>query len=127
MISVKIDGLDELAAALDKAAAKVPDVKKQFLAKEAGIIRGRAMKRTPVDTGLLRGSWKQTPASNNSVTVYNNVHYGIFVEKGHRVKAKGKFTGKVVPGRNMLRNAVEETKANFRQDGMAILNSIFGG
>ena len=99
MISFKIDGLDELAAALDKAAVKVPDAKKQFFANFC----------------------------NNSVTVYNNVHYGIFVEKGHRVKVKGKFTGKVVKGRNMLKNAVEETKANFRQDSMAILNSIFNG
>ena len=127
MIQIKIDGIEELINALEKAATKVPNVKRQFLSKEAGIIRGRAMKRTPVDTGLLRGSWKQTPPNDNSVTIYNNVHYGIFVEKGHRVKIRGKFTGKVVQGRHMLKNAVEETKANFRQDGMTILNSIFGG
>ncbi len=127
MINVKIDGIEELINVLEKAATKIPNVKKQFLAKEAGIIRGRAIKRTPVDTGLLRGSWKQTPPTDNSVTIYNNVHYGIFVEKGHRVKIREKFTGKVVQGRHMLKNAVEETKANFRQDGMAILNSIFGG
>lgn len=126
MIQIKIEGLEKLASALDKAAAQVPNAKRQFLSKEAGIIRGRAMKKTPVDTGLLRGSWKQTPATDNSVTIYNNVYYGIFVEKGHRVKIHGKFTGKTVPGKNMLKNAVEETKANFAQDCSAILNSIFG-
>lgn len=127
MIQIKLNGIDELINALEKAAAKVPNVKRQFLSKEAGLIRSRAMKRTPVDTGLLRGSWKQTPPTDNSVTIYNNVHYGIFVEKGHRVKIRGKFTGKVVKGRHMLKDAVDETKTNFRQDGMAILNSIFGG
>ena len=96
MAGFKIEGLGELVNVLEKAAAKVPNAKRQFLAKEAGLVRSRAMKHTPVDTGLLRGSWKQTPANDNSVTIYNNVHYGIFVEKGHRVKIHGKFTGKVV-------------------------------
>ncbi|MBR1728841.1 MAG: hypothetical protein IJ728_04885 [Selenomonadaceae bacterium] len=58
-------------------------------------------------------------------TYSNNVYYGIFVEKGHCVKIHGKFTGKFVPGRHMLRKAIDESKANFLQDGKAILNSIF--
>ena len=122
-MNVRIDGLDELVKALEKAQAKVPNAKMQFLAKEAGVLRGRAMKKTPVDTGLLRGSWKQTPVKANSVTIYNNVNYGIFVEHGHRTRGGGGF----VPGQHMLKKAVEETKANFTQDGNAILNSIFGG
>ena len=126
-MNIRIDGLEELASALQKAAAKVPNAKQQFLAKEAAVLRGRAMRNTPVDTGLLRGSWKQTPAGGNSVTVFNNTFYAPFVEHGHRVKIHGKFTGTFVPGRHMLKKAVEETKANFAQDGMAIMNSIFGG
>ena len=35
--------------------------------------------------------------------------------------------GSFVPGQHMLQKAVDETKANFAQDGKAILNSIFGG
>ena len=127
MISIKIEGIEELAAALERAAARVPNAKRQFLDKEAGVLKGRAVKNTPVDTGLLRGSWKQTPPSDNSVTVYNNVFYAPFVEHGHRVKIHGKFTGTFVPGRQMLRKAVDETKANFVQDGFAVLKSIFGG
>ena len=126
-MNIRIEGLEELAEALEKASAKVPNAKRQFLAKEAAVLRGRAMKNTPVDTGLLRGSWKQTPPSDNSVTVYDNIFYGPFVEKGHRVKIRGKFTGKFVPGRHMLRKAVEETKANFAQDGRAVMNTIFNG
>ena len=126
-MNIRIDGLEELVAALDRAAARVPNAKRQFLAKEASILRGRAMKNTPVDTGLLRGSWKQTPPSDNSVTVYDNVYYGIFVEKGHRVKSHGKFTGKFVQGRHMLKKAVTETQANFVQDSRAIMQSIFSG
>ena len=83
-MNVRIDGLDELVKALEKAESKIPNAKMQFLAKEAGVLRGRAIKKTPVDTGLLRGSWKQTPVKANSVTIYNNVNYGIFVEHGHR-------------------------------------------
>lgn len=127
MAGFSIEGLDELVSTLETAATKIPNARKQFLAKEAGVIRGRAMKHTPVDTGLLRGSWKQTSATDNSVTIYDNVYYAPFVEKGHRVKIHGKFTGKFVPGRYMLKKAIEESKANFAQDGKAILNSIFSG
>lgn len=126
-MNIKIEGLEELAEALEKASARVPNAKRQFLAKEAGVLRGRAMKNTPADTGLLRGSWKQTPPSGNSITVFNNTFYAGFVEKGHRVKIRGKFTGKVVAGRYMLRKAIDETKANFAQDSKAIMNSIFNG
>ncbi len=58
MISIKIEGIEELATTLEHVAAKVLNTKRQFLAKEAGILKGRAMKNTPVNTGLLRGSWK---------------------------------------------------------------------
>ena len=107
MAGFKIEGLNEFVKLLEKAATKVPNAKRQFLAKEA--------------------SWKQTPVTDNSVTIYDNVHYAPFVEKGHRVKIHGKFTGKFVPGRHMLRKAVEESKASFQQDGKAILKSIFSG
>lgn len=126
-MNIRIEGLEELAAALDRAAARVPNAKQKFLAKEASVLRGRAMKNTPVDTGLLRGSWKQTPVGGDSVTIYNNVFYAGFVEKGHRVKIHGKFTGKFVPGRHMLKKAVTETQANFAQDSRAIMQSIFSG
>lgn len=72
-----IEGLDKLVRDLEKAVARVPNAKRQFLAKEAGLIRGRVMRNTPVDTGLLRGSWKQTPVTGNSVTIYNNVYYAL--------------------------------------------------
>ena len=121
-----IEGLDKLVEDLERAATRVPNAKQQFLAKEAGLIRSRVMKNTPVDTGLLRGSWKQTPPSGNSVTIYNNVYYGIFVEHGHRVKVHGKFTGKFVAGRHMLRKAIDESKATFAQDSSAIMRSIGG-
>ena len=127
MMNIKIEGIDELVKTLNKVAVKIPNARRQFLAKEAGLVRGRTMKRTPVDTGLLRGSWKQTPANDKSVTIYNNVHYAPYVEFGHRVKVHGKFTGKMVAGRHMLRSAIEESKASFKQDGVAILNSIFAG
>lgn len=126
-MSIKIEGLDELVSALEKAATKVPNAKQQFLAKEAGLIRGRAMKNTPADTGLLRSSWKQTPVSGNSVTIYNNTEYSAYVEYGHRVKIHGKFTGKVVAGRHMLKKGIEETQSQFAQDTKAILKTIFEG
>lgn len=120
-----VEGLDKLVADLEKAAARVPNAKQKFLAQEAELLKGRAMRNTPVDTGLLRGSW-EVSALGNSVEVHNPVFYTSFVEHGHRVKIHGRFTGTFVPGRHMLRKAVDETKANFVQDGRAIMSTIFG-
>lgn len=121
-----IEGLDRLVRDLEKAATRVPNAKQKFLTREANLLRGRAMKNTPVDTGRLRGGW-QANVSGNSVVVSSDIPYAPFVEHGHRVKIHGKFTGTFVPGRHMLKKAVDETKANFVSDGRMIMSQIFNG
>lgn len=40
---------------------------------------------------------------------------------GHRVKIRGKYTGKVVPGSYMLRDGVEESAGEFQADAKQII------
>lgn len=126
MAGFTIEGLDKLIKDLERAVGRVPQAKKQFLLKEAALLRSRAMNNTPVDTGLLRGSWQQV-VLGNSIDVFNTAHYAPYVEYGHRVKIHGRFTGTFVPGRYMLKKAMAETRANFAQDSKAILRQIFRG
>lgn len=53
------------------------------------------LNRTPVDTGLLRKSWKVGAVvkvgSSYAVTIYNIQPYASFVEFGHRTKGGGSF------------------------------------
>lgn len=123
---IKFEGVKELNAALKKIATDYPKERDKFLKIEAEQIKGRAKFHSPVDTGRLRNSWKSTQPSGGSVEIGTAVEYAMFVEWGHRVKIHGKFTGKVVEGSHMLRDAIDESKDNFQADAEKILQRLFG-
>lgn len=126
MIEIDFTGAKELNAALKRIATDYPKERDKFLKIEAEQIKGRAKLHSPVDTGRLRNAWKRTQPSGGSVEIFNNVEYAIFVEMGHRVKIHGKFTGGVVEGAHMLRDAIDESKDNFQADAKKILARLFG-
>lgn len=123
-MAIEFSGLDTLIQKLDEASKKAPQVKSKFLAQEGELLRGRTVNLTPVDTGRLRADWKRSSVQGNKVAVFNNTEYAGHVEYGHRVKVHGRYTGGFVPGRHMLRDAMEETKKNFPQDASDILKGI---
>lgn len=124
---MKIEGLEELIKALDQASARVPNAKRRYLRIHGELLNGRVKKNTPVKTTLLRESWHVKPLNDDTVIIYNNVHYAGHVEFGHRVKIHGKFTGKVVKGAKMLRRGLIESRRTFATDSKAIMNMIFKG
>lgn len=83
---------------LDALARRICD-------KIAETLVGDAKKKTPVVTGNLRRSWKQSAVTKSgahwTVTVYNTADYAIYVEYGHRTRDHKKW----VEGRFMLTNA----------------------
>lgn len=125
-MAMQFDGLDDLIKRLDEAEQKLPDVKDKFLQQEGESLRGKAAELTPVRSGALRGKpgWKIGDSNDGKIVVYNNVEYAAHVEYGHRVKVHGKYTGKVVPGRHMLRDAVKEQEQYFQQDADEILKGL---
>ena len=125
-IKVDFEGTKELNAKLKKIVAEYPKERDRFLKMEASLLTGRAKLLTPVDTGRLRNAWKRTAPVGGTVEVYNNTEYAAYVELGHRVKIHGKFTGGVVPGAHMLRDAVDESRMNFQVDAEKILARLFG-
>ena len=126
-VEIKFSGHEKLNAALKKALSRVPGAKQKFLAQEAEILIGNVKFLTPVDTGRLRNSWARTQPSGDSVEVYNNTSYAPYVEFGHRQFVFGRDTGRITPGRFMLRDAVDKTAENFPADSQAVLRNIFGG
>ncbi len=125
MIEIDFTGAKELNAALKRIAADYPKEYRKFLFKEAESLKSRVKLLTPVDTGHLRNGWHQKTQGYSS-TVYNNREYSRYVEMGHRVKIHGKFTGGVVEGAHMLRDAIDESKDNFQADAEKILARLFG-
>lgn len=118
-------GTDALSNKLKRISREFPRERDRFLAQEAELLKARAKKLTPADTGRLRAAWSSSAPSGGSVEVFNDVSYASHVEWGHRVKIHGKFTGKVVPGVFMLRDALEESRAQFVTDANAILARLF--
>lgn len=123
-MGVRFEGFDELAKALDNAEKRLPGARDKFLMQEAELLRGRAARLTPVDTGRLRAAWKRSGVSGGSVDIFNNTEYAAHQEYGHRVKIRGKFTGKFIKGKHMLRDAFRETEQAFPADAEAILRGL---
>ena len=125
MIEIKFTGTEELARALARVAKNFPRERNLFLQQEAKLLKGRAKLKTPVDTGRLRNSWDSTEPEGDSITVFNNTEYAIFVELPHRIVAWGHDTGRIQPGNFMLRDAIDESAAQFQADAVKILARLF--
>ena len=122
---IEFDGAKELNRKLKSVARKYPRERDMFLRGEAEILLSRVKPLTPVDTGRLRYAWQRTEPIGGSVDVFNNTEYSGFVEFGHRVKIRGKYTGTVVQGVYMLREAVDACADNFQADATRLLARIF--
>ena len=121
---VKFEGADKFNAALKRMIKKCPQEITRFLRQEAQNVKGRVMALTPVDKGVLRPAWS-TKVAGNSAEIFNNTEYAPYVEFGHRVKIRGKFTGTVVPGVHMLRDGVQQSADDFAADAEKIIARIF--
>ena len=140
-----IDNFDEFEKKLTDIARRFPQERDRFLRAEAELIIGRAKNHTHVINGQLRNAWKRTEPTAGQIDVYNNTEYAAHVEWGHRQKKRwvpgywknGQFiydknakTGmmlsdKFVDGAKMLHNAMDETKAEIREDAKRILGGLF--
>ena len=143
-MGIRIDGLDDLEKKLTTIAKQFPSERDKFLRQEAELMRGRAVKNTPVDQGRLKGAWGKTQPANGAVEIYNNTEYAADVEWGHRQHKcwvpgawkGGRFvydpnakTGmmlkeKFIEGAKMLHTAMDETKAEIRGDAKRILGGL---
>lgn len=103
-----------------------PAVKKRFFLTETGKLVENIVRKTPVDTGRLRGAWRAQPVEYKDGTwilsCSNNVEYAEYVEYGHRwVRRKGVGFIRIqdfnpasdkagfTKGRFMARDGIEET------------------
>lgn len=123
-MNIKFEGAKELNAKLRQMAAQSPYEIERFMRMEAEKVKGRVKLLTPVDKGVLRPAWSSN-VNGATAEIFNNTEYAPYVEFGHRVKIHGKFTGTVVPGVHMLRDAIESSAASFQQDAAQIMARIF--
>lgn len=109
----------------EKLAKSIPllrDFEYKFLTTVANKVMRKAMKRTPVDTGRLRRSYKVTKVTTKGntleITVYNDAKdngsdesYASYVEFGHFTRGRVSW----VEGHWMLTMATDEVKAEMER------------
>jgi len=102
---------EELAKAFQQAQKTrvIERFIRDFLLEMAFRAERKIKKRTPVDTGLLRRSWRvgdvQRQGNAYVVEIINNTEYASFVEYGHRA---GKDLTRWVEGRFMATISMQE-------------------
>lgn len=111
LVTVQMEGVDELAAALRRGNKVKLDA---ILTKNLTEMHNRAKNGgTPVDTGELRKSAGMTlpNAENSTGEVGYAKEYAPHVEFGHRTK-----NGGYVPGQYYLKDNLETQMAIFKSD-----------
>lgn len=123
----KIEGLDDFEnALLDIVNIKLPSELERFLLEMAYRVERKTKKKTPLDTGTLRRSWKVSKVKRKGkqlfIEVYNNVEYAPSIEYGHMTRNNSKF----IPGRKMLTLSVKAVEKEMPKHLKKMLNTIIG-
>ena len=118
---MEIQGLNELIKSLDKSSSNYGKEAKKVLNTVGMKLKAKVTLKTPVDTGVLRKSWRYKTISENEGIVSNNVHYAPHVEYGHRTRGGKSF----VDGRYMLTKSVQEIEETLTSEFSIMIENLF--
>lgn len=117
---MEIHGLSQLTQALNNSARNFDSEAQTALVRLGNKLLGKVKLKTPVDTGVLRNSWR-IKEGDKLVSVFNNVEYAQYVEYGHRV---GK-SSKVIDGRYMLTKSVDEIARELESEFEIMIDNLW--
>ena len=118
---MEIQGLDEFAKTLDNAQDNYKKEAKKLLNEIGMKLKTRVVLKTPVDTGVLRRSWKYKTINENEGILSNGVHYAQHVEYGHRTRGGKSF----VDGVYMLEKSVKEIESELDKEFSIMIDNLF--
>ena len=118
---MEIQGLDEFAKTLDSAQDNYKKEAKKLLNEIGMKLKAKVTLKTPVDTGVLRKSWRYKTISENEGILSNNVHYAPHIEYGHRTRGGKSF----VNGRYMLTKSVEEIESELDNQLSILIENLW--
>ena len=113
---MEIQGLNRFIRTLNNATNNFDEEASKKLNNISQKLVAKIKLKTPVDSGVLRRSWRVKSEGQLAKIVYNNVKYGPMVEYGHRTRGGKSF----VDGRYMLTKSVEEIESEL-DDQLSIL------
>ena len=118
---MEIQGLDELIKGLDKSSSNYGKEAKKVLNTVGMKLKAKVTLKTPVDTGVLRKSWRYKTISENEGIVSNNVHYAPHIEYGHRTRGRKSF----VDGVYMLEKSVKEIEKDMNKEFSIMIENLW--
>ena len=118
---MKIEGLNELIRSLDKSSENYEKEAKKALNQVGMRLKAKVALKTPVDSGVLRKSWKYKTVSENEGILSTNVKYAPYVEYGHRTRGGKSF----VDGQYMLTKSVKEIEETMTSDFSIMIENLW--
>lgn len=118
---MEIQGLDEFAKTLENAQDNYKKEAKKALNEIGMKLKARVVLKTPVDTGVLRRSWKYKTVDENEGILSNSVHYASHVNYGHRTRGGKSF----VDGVYMLEKSVKEIESELDKEFSIMIDNLF--
>ena len=118
---MEIQGLSNFIRTLNGARNNFDEEATRSLNKISQKLVAKVKLKTPVDSGVLRRSWRVKSEGQLAKIVYNNVKYGPMVEYGHRTRSGKSF----VDGRYMLTKSVKEIEDTMTSEFSMMIEDLF--
>ena len=118
---MEIQGLNNFIRTLNNASNNFDEEANKRLNNISQKLVAKVKLKTPVDSGVLRRSWRVKSEGQLAKIVYNNVKYGPMVEYGHRTRSGKSF----VDGRYMLTKSVKEIEDTMTSEFSMMIEDLF--
>ena len=121
---MEIQGLNNFIRTLNNVSNNFDEEASKSLNKVSQKLIAKVKLKTPVAEvkgGTLRRSWRVKKEGELARIIYNNVHYGPYVEYGHRTRGGKSF----VDGRYMLTKSVEEIESELDNQLSILIENLW--
>ena len=118
---MEIQGLNNFIRTLNNASNNFDEEATKSLNKISQKLVAKVKLKTPVDSGVLRRSWRVKKDGDLARIVYNNVKYAPYVEYGHRTRGGKSF----IDGRYMLTKSVEEIESELDNQLSILIENLW--
>ena len=118
---MEIQGLNRFIRTLNNASNNFDEEASKRLNNISQKLVAKVKLKTPVDSGVLRRSWRVKSEGHLAKIVYNNVKYAPHVEYGHRTRGGKSF----VDGRYMLTKSVKEIEDTLTSEFSMMIEDLF--
>ena len=118
---MEIQGLNNFIRTLNNASNNFDEEANKRLNNISQKLIAKVKLKTPVDSGVLRRSWRSKKDGELARIIYNNVHYAPYIEYGHRTRGGKSF----VDGRYMLAKSVKEIEGTLTDEFSMMIEDLF--